>query len=102
MRAALDALGPERIEDLNRGWPSNHTCINWGANAHVFKTRPSAEWLDDLWASDIPVQADVQMGAIYRDEQAIANGYVIDVEDPDLGRKQKQVVTWSLEPQMSV
>src|SRR3546814_11651756 len=62
MRAALDALGPARIEDLNRGWPSNHTCINWGANAHVFKTRPSAEWLADLWASDLPVQADVPIG----------------------------------------
>lgn len=102
MRAALEALGPERIEDLNRGWPSNHTCINWGANAHVFKTRPSAEWLADLWASDIPVQADVPMGAIYRDEQAIANGYVIDVEDPDLGRTQQPGVPCSVEPPMRV
>src|SRR3546814_11880528 len=89
MRAALDALGPARIEDLNRGWPSNHTCINWGANAHVFKTRPSAEWLADLWASEIPVQDDGPLGAIYRDEQVIANGYVIDVEKPDQGRTQQ-------------
>lgn len=102
MRAALDALGPEKIAELNEGWPSNHTCINWGANAHVFKTLPSAEWLADLWASDIPVQADVPMGAIYRDEQALANGYVVDVEDPELGSTRQPGVPCTVEPPMRV
>src|SRR3546814_20858347 len=58
LRAALDALGPARIEDLNRGWPSNHTCITWGANAHVFKPLPRAACRAALCAADIPVPAD--------------------------------------------
>ncbi|ALJ16430.1 hypothetical protein ATM17_30885 (plasmid) [Sphingopyxis macrogoltabida] len=102
MRAALAGLGPNRIAELNRGWPSNHTCINWGANAHIFKTRPSAEWLADLWGADVPVQADVPMGAIYRDEQALANGYVVDVEDPELGKTRQPGVPCTVDPPMRV
>jgi crotonobetainyl-CoA:carnitine CoA-transferase CaiB-like acyl-CoA transferase len=85
MRAALDAMGPERVAELNRGHPSDHTCRNWGANAHIFKTRPSAEWLADLWSCDIPVQADVPMGQVYFDQQAAANGYVVAIDDPHFG-----------------
>lgn len=102
MRTALDALGAERVAELNKGWPSNHTCINWGANAYIFKTRPSAEWLADLWAADIPVQADAPMGAIYADAQAIANGYVVDVLDHDLGLTKQPGVPCSVEPPMAV
>jgi crotonobetainyl-CoA:carnitine CoA-transferase CaiB-like acyl-CoA transferase len=102
MRAALDALGPDRIAQLNKGWPSNHTCINRGANAHIFKTRSSAEWLADLWAVDIPVQADVPMGAIYQDEQARINGYVVDVLDAELGKTRQPGVPCTIDPPMRV
>lgn len=100
MRAALDEMGPERVAELNRGWPSSHTCVNWGANAHIFKTRPSADWLEDLWGADIPVQADVPMGAIYRDEQAIANDYVVALDDPDLGATRQPGAPCTVTPAM--
>jgi len=102
MRAALDALGPERIAELNRGHPSDHTCVNWGANAHIFLTRPSSEWLEDLWGADIPVQADVPMGQIYFDEQAAANGYVVTVEDPVFGRTRQPGPPVAVDPPMRV
>lgn len=100
MRAALDALGPERVAELNVGHPSNHTCINWGANAHIFRTRPSGEWLEDLWASDVPVQADVPLGRIYFDEQGAANGYVVAVDDPVFGKTRQPGPPVSVAPPM--
>lgn len=56
-----------------------------GAIEAAFKTRPRDAWLADLWAADLPAQPALEMGALYFDEQALANGYVVDVEDPVLG-----------------
>jgi crotonobetainyl-CoA:carnitine CoA-transferase CaiB-like acyl-CoA transferase len=56
------------------------------AASEVFKTRPAREWLEHLWASDVPAQEVMPLGAVLRDEQARANAYVIDIDDPDAGR----------------
>jgi crotonobetainyl-CoA:carnitine CoA-transferase CaiB-like acyl-CoA transferase len=47
---------------------------------------PSAEWLESFWANDVPVQPALPPGEIFTDEQARANDYVIEVDDPELGR----------------
>jgi crotonobetainyl-CoA:carnitine CoA-transferase CaiB-like acyl-CoA transferase len=52
----------------------------------VFRRRPSAEWLELLWAHDIAVLASARPGDVLREQQARVNGYVTDVEDPELGR----------------
>lgn len=57
-----------------------------GAIEAIFKTRPRQHWLDALWAADVPAQPALPMGDLYFDEQAKANGYIVEVEDPNLGR----------------
>ncbi len=47
---------------------------------------PSGEWLESFWAHDVPVQPAVPPGTIFADEQARTNGYVIEVDHPDLGK----------------
>jgi crotonobetainyl-CoA:carnitine CoA-transferase CaiB-like acyl-CoA transferase len=56
------------------------------AMADVFTTRTCAEWLDELCAHDVAVAPALPFGAILDDEQARANDYVVEVDDPRLGR----------------
>src|SRR3954447_3102806 len=53
--------------------------------AEALLLHPSDEWLESFWANDVPVQPAAQLGAIFRDEQARANGYVVEVDHPELG-----------------
>ena len=46
---------------------------------------PSSAWLESFWANDVPVQPAAPLGAIFGDEQARTNGYVIEVDHPELG-----------------
>jgi crotonobetainyl-CoA:carnitine CoA-transferase CaiB-like acyl-CoA transferase len=46
---------------------------------------PSGEWLESFWTHDVPVQPALPLGAIFADEQARTNGYVIEVDHPELG-----------------
>jgi crotonobetainyl-CoA:carnitine CoA-transferase CaiB-like acyl-CoA transferase len=46
---------------------------------------PSGEWLESFWAHDVPVQPALPPGAIFADEQARTNGYVVQVDHPELG-----------------
>ena len=85
MKRLLDEMGPAEVAKANREWPSHFRYTNWGANVRAFKSRSSAEWLADLWASDIPAQPALPRGALYADAQAAANAYVVEVDDPDLG-----------------
>jgi crotonobetainyl-CoA:carnitine CoA-transferase CaiB-like acyl-CoA transferase len=93
MQEALAAMGEDEVARANAsappvplGAPSQHRYANQGANAVAFRTRPSAEWLEDLWAHDVPAQPALAYGAIYGDEQSRANGYVIELDDPEVGR----------------
>lgn len=54
--------------------------------AEALLLHPSGEWLESFWANDVPVQPAAPLGAIFADEQARANGYVIEVDHPELGR----------------
>jgi crotonobetainyl-CoA:carnitine CoA-transferase CaiB-like acyl-CoA transferase len=53
--------------------------------AEALVLHPSGEWLESFWAHDVPVQPAAQLGAIFSDEQARTNGYVIEVDHPELG-----------------
>ncbi|WP_286711079.1 CoA transferase [Sphingomonas sp. 67-41] len=85
--AALAAMDGDERTRLNQKYAG--AVIKYiddrGAIEAIFKTRPRQEWLDELWASDVPVQPTAAMGALYFDEQAAANDYVVDVEDARLG-----------------
>jgi crotonobetainyl-CoA:carnitine CoA-transferase CaiB-like acyl-CoA transferase len=85
MKRLLDEMGPEQVSAANAEWPAHFRYNNWGANVRAFKSRPSAEWLADLWAADAPVQPALPMGGLYADAQALANDYVVEVDDLTLG-----------------
>ncbi len=53
--------------------------------AEALLLHPSAEWLESFWANDVPVQPAAPLGAIFADEQARLNGYVVEVDHPELG-----------------
>ena len=52
----------------------------------AFKLRPLENWLADLRAADIAAEPAFPMGEVLRHDDAIANGYVVEVDDPDLGK----------------
>jgi len=56
-----------------------------GALAAAVRTRPRHQWLQELWAHDVPVQPCLAFGAVFDDEQARANGYVMEIDDPEVG-----------------
>jgi crotonobetainyl-CoA:carnitine CoA-transferase CaiB-like acyl-CoA transferase len=84
----LEALGDEGVARANAAFTGLSTpgYPNHGANRVAFRTRPSAEWLEDFWTHDIPAQPAAQYGAILGDEQAKVNGYVTEVVDAEHGR----------------
>ena len=59
-------------------------------------------WLRNMWAHDIPAQQAVGLGAILSDEQARANGYVVDVDDPEAGRITVPGLPLTLDPPMEI
>lgn len=85
MAAGLAALDPQVREAAIRNGRQNPGYPSWGANILVFKTKSRDEWLDNLWAHDVAAQPAQAVGEIYRDQQALINGYVIEVDDPVLG-----------------
>ena len=64
---------PNNLFQQTDGWPE------------ALLLHPSAEWLESFWANDVPVQPAAPLGAIFADEQAKTNGYVVEVEHPELG-----------------
>ncbi len=86
-QALADMPAAERAE-RNRKY--DHAVVKYiedrGAIEAIFKTKDRQQWLEELWNSDVPVQPVMKMGELYFDEQANANGYVVDVDDPRLGR----------------
>ncbi|MGQ0534008.1 MAG: CoA transferase [Caulobacteraceae bacterium] len=103
MKAALAALGPEKVKELNEAaGPQSQMFPNWGANAAILKALPSTEWLPDLWAADISVQPAMPMGELYFDEQAEANNYVIEVEDLQFGRSRQPGHPFTVTPPAQV
>jgi crotonobetainyl-CoA:carnitine CoA-transferase CaiB-like acyl-CoA transferase len=52
----------------------------------AFRRHPLEDWLADLRSFDIAVEPALPMGEVLRHEDVIANGYVIAVDDPVLGK----------------
>lgn len=53
--------------------------------AKAFASRPLAAWLADLRAAGIAAEPACALGEVLRHEDARANGYVVEVDDPELG-----------------
>ncbi|MGH8416883.1 MAG: CoA transferase [Pseudomonas sp.] len=98
MAHALEALGPAEVARLNAAWPESHVAPNFGANRHIFATRPAQEWVEHLWQWDVAAQIAAPFGAVYFDEQARINGYVVKVNDPLRGMTLQPGPCYSVQP----
>jgi crotonobetainyl-CoA:carnitine CoA-transferase CaiB-like acyl-CoA transferase len=88
MQEVFAEMGEEGVRQANaRHKPGQMGAShpNYGANVEALTKRPRQEWLESLWASDVPVQPCLALGELYFDEQANVNGYVVEVEDPEWG-----------------
>jgi crotonobetainyl-CoA:carnitine CoA-transferase CaiB-like acyl-CoA transferase len=85
MSEAITRLGETEVARLNGLFPPSHVAPNFGANKSVFASRTAQAWVEHLWAHDVAAQIAGPFGAIYFDEQARINGYVVEVDDPLLG-----------------
>lgn len=88
----LQIMDPPRQFDYAT-MPTMWECLAEGADlsteegtAAAFRMRGIDDWLRDLRAADIAVEPAYPMGEVLRHEEVLANGYAIEVEDPDLGR----------------
>jgi crotonobetainyl-CoA:carnitine CoA-transferase CaiB-like acyl-CoA transferase len=79
VRVQLERLGRTDLFG-SRVVPSNRN--EW---APVFASRSSDEWLSELWREDIACMPVLAPGEVLATEQARANSYAVDVDDPDLG-----------------
>lgn len=52
----------------------------------AFKRRPIERWETDLRAADIAVEPAQPMGEVLRHSDVLANGYAIEIDDPEFGR----------------
>lgn len=98
MQRELEAMGEARVAEFDESGPKTQLAPHFGANIEAFKKHGSATWLEDLWANDVPVQPAVPLGEIYFDEQALANDYVVTVEDPVLGKVRQPGHPYTTEP----
>ena len=82
MHIMPDPMRSPRVREL----VASHDGTPQEALVAGFLTDTRANWLEHLWASDVPVQACMEFGEILDDEQARINGYVVDLDDPQEGQ----------------
>jgi len=91
VRAALDAMSTEERSRHNAKYADAIVKYpglgdDWGAVEVIIKTHPCDYWLEEFWASDVPAQPVLPMGALYEDEQSIAAGYVETRDGPGMAQ----------------
>jgi crotonobetainyl-CoA:carnitine CoA-transferase CaiB-like acyl-CoA transferase len=89
MQEVFAEMGPERVAAANAkhaGQAIAPNWVNWGAIIEAFKRRPAEAWLRNMWTNDLPAQEAVDVGVILSDAQAGANRYVVQIDDPVVGR----------------
>jgi crotonobetainyl-CoA:carnitine CoA-transferase CaiB-like acyl-CoA transferase len=66
------------------------TATQWsrptGPLVDAIRAVPRDQALEELWANDVAVQPCLPFGDVFDDEQARANGYIVDLDDPEEGR----------------
>ncbi len=102
MQAGLAKISPAEAERALAERAPTHTMPNLHLNVLVFKTRTSAEWLPELREHDVAVMPSLPLGALYDDEQTLANELIIDVEDAVLGRTRQPRSPMDVTPPMAV
>ena len=89
MIETLAALTEEQITEGRKrleGWVSSPAVPDPEKTVAAFLQRDSQSWLRALREADVAVMDAAQPGDIFFDEQARANGFIVDVDHPKLGR----------------
>ena len=85
----LAEMGAETL-DVEPSGPGSQAQNAWNLDydrtREAFLRRSSQEWLENFWDNDISVQPALPPGAIFTDEQARVNDYVVELDDPVEGR----------------
>ena len=68
----------------------------------VIAQRPSAEWLPVFRAADLAIEPALAMGELLRDPEVMANGYVVEVDDPTYGKTIQAGNPFAIEPECAV
>ena len=103
MQELLAAMDPAIRDAANAAVPlSMNGYENLGANRLAMRERPSAQWLKELWEHDVPAQLAADYGDVLLDQQARANDYVIDLDDPEVGRITVAGFPFSINPPLRV
>lgn len=102
MATALSELGEAEVARLNALWPPSHVAPNFGANKAIIATRSAQDWVEHFWQHDVAAQIAAPFGQIYFDEQARLNGYVIEVDDAQLGKTLQPGPAWLVQPPAQV
>ena len=95
------ALTPEQIEDGRRrleGWLTSPVQVDPEKTVAAFLQRDSETWLKALREADVAVMESAEPGAIFFDEQARRNGFIVDVDHPELGRIRQAGTPFRTEP----
>ena len=98
MAQGLAAMGPDGVARANALYPPSHVAPNFGANREIIASRDAQAWAEHFWAHDVAAQVAAPFGAIYRDAQAQANGYVVSVEDARHGATLQPGVPYHVSP----
>lgn len=98
MATALSELGETEVARLNALWPLSHVAPNFGANKAIIATRTAQDWVEHFWQHDVAAQIAAPFGEIYFDEQARVNGYVVEVDDVQLGKTLQPGAAWKVQP----
>jgi crotonobetainyl-CoA:carnitine CoA-transferase CaiB-like acyl-CoA transferase len=59
--------------------------------AEVIKERPTAEWLQQLDANDVPSAPVLRRNEVIANEQVVARELIIELDHPDIGRVRQPV-----------
>jgi len=68
----------------------------------AFAARPRDAWLEQLRAADVAVEPATALGDVLREPQAVANGYVVEVDDPAWGKTRQAAVPLQLSEPVKV
>jgi crotonobetainyl-CoA:carnitine CoA-transferase CaiB-like acyl-CoA transferase len=68
----------------------------------AFASRPIDDWIRDLREADVAVEPADALGQLLRHPEAVANGYVVDVQDSTWGATRQSATPLRLEPPVKV
>ena len=68
----------------------------------AFSRRPLPEWLTAFQEGGYPAEPVRALGTVFSDSQAIENGYVVELDDPKLGRVRQSGPPYEMTPAATV